>query len=209
LSVCVQGFWSLHEPPVFGGFEHVPFVGLHVPARWHTSWASHTTASLPTQSPCALHLSVFVHAFWSSHVAPGFGGFEHIPVVVLQVPATWHSSSAVHTTASLPTQLPCALHLSVFVHALPSLQVAPGFGGFVHIPVAESHVPAVWHASCAVQVTGLLPTHMPCALHVSVFVHALLSLHPVPVSAVCTQPEAGLQLSAVQGLPSSHEMGSA
>jgi hypothetical protein len=53
---------------------------------------------------------------------------------------------------------------------------------------------------------GLLPVQTPCALHVSVCVQALLSLQVMPVSAVWAQPVVGLQLSAVQGLPSSHEM---
>ena len=33
--------------------------------------------------------------------------------------------------------------------------------GFEHIPVIGSQVPAAWHWSSAVQVTGLDPTHMP------------------------------------------------
>ena len=39
---------------------------------------------------------------------------------------------------------------------------------------------------------------------VSVPLHTFPSLHEVPVSGVYTQPVVGLQLSAVQGLPSSH-----
>ena len=44
----------------------------------------------------------------------------------------------------MPPHTP-AVHTSVVVHVLPSLQVVPfGFAGFVHAPVA-SHAPAVWH----------------------------------------------------------------
>jgi hypothetical protein len=35
-SVCVQASPSSHAvPSVFAGFEHVPSVGLQVPAVWH------------------------------------------------------------------------------------------------------------------------------------------------------------------------------
>jgi hypothetical protein len=85
----------------------------------------------------------------------------------------------VHTTAFEPTQAP-DWHASVCVHALPSLQAVPfDAAGFEHVPVAESQVPAVWHWSLAVQVTGLPPTHEPL-WHVSLSVHAFPSLQPVP-----------------------------
>ena len=59
--------------------------------------------------------------------------------------------------------------------------------GLEHWPVVASHVPAVWHWSDAVQVTGLLPVHAP-AWHVSVCVHAFPSLHAVPFAlGVATQ----------------------
>jgi hypothetical protein len=70
--------------------------------------------------------------------------------------------------------------VSTAVHALPSLHAKPSArAGFVHIPVAGSHVPAVWHASVAVHVTGLAPVQTP-ALHVSTAVHALPSSQVVP-----------------------------
>src|SRR5437763_17118867 len=37
-------------------------------------------------------------------------------------------------------------------------QTVPAMTGFEQTPVAGSHVPAVWQASCAVQVTGSHPT---------------------------------------------------
>ena len=74
-------------------------------------------------------------------------------------------------------------HASVWVHALPSLHEVPsGALGFVQVPVAGLHVPATWHCSLAVHVTGLVPVHVP-AWHVSVCVQALPSLHDVPLAA--------------------------
>jgi hypothetical protein len=94
------------------------------------------------------------------HVAPEFTGFEHAPVLALQVPAVWHASLAVHVTAD-PTHAPLLLHVSVFVQALPSLQAAPVATGFDQAPVLVLHVPAVWHWSLAVHVTGFDPVHVP------------------------------------------------
>ena len=69
---------------------------------------------------------------------------------------------------------------SLCVQAFPSLHVVPsGRVGFEHIPVAGSHVPAAWHWSWAVHVTGLLPVQVPLS-QVSVWVHAFPSVHAVP-----------------------------
>src|SRR3989441_7020734 len=57
-------------------------------------------------------------------VPSGAFGFEHVPVAVLQVPATWHWSSAVQTTGLEPAQVPF-WQVSVWVQALPSLQAVP------------------------------------------------------------------------------------
>jgi len=66
------------------------------------------------------------------------------------------------------------------VHAFASLQPVPSAAvGFEHWPVAESHVPATWHWSDAVQVTGLAPLHVPL-WQVSVCVQASPSLQLVP-----------------------------
>ncbi len=92
-----------------------------------------------------------------------------------QVPAVWHWSEAVQTTA-LPVHTPL-WQVSVCVHALPSLQVLPlAFAGFEHVPVVGEQVPAVWHWSEAVQATGLLPVHTPL-WQVSVCVQALGVVH--------------------------------
>jgi hypothetical protein len=85
-------------------------------------------------------VSVWVHALPSLQVDPLiFGGFEHTPVPVLQTPTSWHWSDAVHVTELAPVQTP-AWQVSVWVHALPSLQVEPfGLSASVQVPVAELH----------------------------------------------------------------------
>jgi hypothetical protein len=48
------------------------------------------------------------------------------------------------------------------VQPLPSLHVVPFAAvGFEHVPVAGAHVPATWHWSLAVQVTGVPAVHAP------------------------------------------------
>jgi hypothetical protein len=140
----------------------------------------HVTGFAPTQAPF-WHVSVWVQALPSLHVVPfAFAGFEHAPVAGSHVPTSWHWSDAVQVTGLAPTQVP-AWHVSLCVHALPSLHAVPlGFGGFEQLPVPGSHVPTSWHWSDAVQVTGLAPTHAP-AWHVSLCVQALPSLHAVPL----------------------------
>ena len=120
-------------------------------------------------------------------------GFEHAPVLVLQVPAVWHWSLAVQVTGFAPVQVPL-WHVSLCVQALPSLHDVPLVAaGFEHSPVLVLHVPTVWHWSLAVHVTGLLPVHVPL-WQVSVCVHALPSLHVVPFVA------AGFEHTPVLGL---------
>src|SRR5437667_266775 len=88
-------------------------------------------------------------------------GLEQMPVAGLQVPATWHWSLAVHVTGLAPAHVP-ELHVSVCVQASPSLHDAPSAAfGFEQTPVAGLQVPATWHWSLAVHVTGLAPTHVP------------------------------------------------
>jgi hypothetical protein len=83
------------------------------------------------------------HALPSLHAVPfGAVGLEQVPVAGLQVPATWHWSSAVQVTGFDPVHVP-AWQVSVCVQVLPSLQVVPfGAAGFEHAPVVGSHVPA-------------------------------------------------------------------
>ena len=78
-----------------------------------------------------------------------------------QVPGLWHWSEAVHVLGVPALQLP-AWQVSLVVHLSPSSQPNPSFCvGFEQVPVAGEHVPALWHWSLAVQVTGLVPMHLP------------------------------------------------
>ncbi len=71
----------------------------------------------------------------------GFTGSEQRPVTVSQVPAVWQVFLAVHTTASLPVQVPL-LQLSFRVQALPSSQGVPsGLTGVLQAPVVGLQVP--------------------------------------------------------------------
>jgi hypothetical protein len=169
-------------------------VASHVPAAWHSSNAVQVTG-VPTHRPL-WHVSLWVQGSVSSHGAPSLPtGFEHVPVAGSHVPAVWHASEAEQLTESPPTHTP-AWHVSVCVHAFPSLHAVPSVtGGFVHAPVVGSQVPAAWHGSLAVQVTGLLPTHTP-AWHVSVRVHPFPSVHAVPFATAgfVHAPVAGSQV---------------
>jgi hypothetical protein len=67
----------------------------------------------------------------------------------------------VQTTGLEPVQVP-PWHVSVCVHAFPSLQLVPLAAlGFEQLPVLGLHVPATWHWSLAVQVTGFEPVQVP------------------------------------------------
>src|SRR5438046_287852 len=78
-----------------------------------------------------------------------------------------------------PVQVPFS-QVSVWVQALPSLQVVPlGAAGLEQLPVDVLHVPATWHWSEAGQILGLEPVHAPL-WQLSVCVQALPSLHAVP-----------------------------
>jgi hypothetical protein len=116
---------------------------LQVPARWHWSSAVQATGFPPEQAPL-WQVSVCVQAFPSLHVVPfAAAGLEHWPVAGLQVPAVWHWSDAEQVTGFVPVQAP-AWHVSLCVHALPSLHVVPfAAAGLEHWPVAGLQVPAV------------------------------------------------------------------
>jgi hypothetical protein len=148
-------------PSAAAGFEHVPFAWLHVPATWHASLAVHVTGFDPVHVPF-WQLSLCVQALPSLQVVPLAAiGFEQEPVMASHVPATWHASLAVHVTGLVPVQVPF-WQVSVSVQALPSLQLVPfAATGLEHCPVVVLHVPARWHASLEVHVTGLVPVQVP------------------------------------------------
>ena len=182
-SVWVQAFPSLHVVPfVAVGLEHAPLLGLQVPAAWHWSLAVHVTGLEPAHTP-AWHESTCVQALPSLQLVPfGRAGLEQTPLDGSHVPAAWHWSPATHVTGFDPVHVPL-WQLSVTVQALPSLQLVPlAAVGFEQTPVLGLHVPAVWHWSSAVQVTGLDPVHVPLS-HASLCVHALPSLQVAPFAA--------------------------
>src|SRR5258706_7042936 len=196
VSASVQTLPSSHASPSgFAGFEHARVAGLHVPGAWHWSGTGQLTGFEPTQPP-PWHASLWVQALPSLHDVPSLAvGFEHAPLAGLQLPGAWHWSCAAQVTGFEPTQVP-AWHVSLCVHALPSLHVVPSLAvGFEQAPVARLHVPGAWHWSCAAQITGLEPTQVP-AWQVSFCVHALPSLHVVPLLAVGFEqaPVAGLHV---------------
>src|SRR5881409_243065 len=115
----------------------------------------------PVQVPFS-HVSVCVQALPSVQVVPFVVGvLEHTPVVVLQVPTSWHWSEAVQTTGLLPVHTPL-WQVSVCGQALQSVHPVPFVLGVLeHTPVVVLQVPTSWHWSEAVQTTGLLPVHTP------------------------------------------------
>jgi hypothetical protein len=123
----------------------------------------------------------------------GAAGLTQMPLAGLQMPATWHWSGETQITGLAPMQVP-AWHVSVCVHALPSLHALPSGETVVEqAPVEGLQKPASWHWSPAAHTTGLAPVQVP-AWHVSVCVHALPSLHDVPLAAT------GFEQTPVPGL---------
>ena len=84
-------------------------------------------------------------------------------------------------SSGLPPHTP-PVHSSPDVHTSPSSHPVPSAAlGFVQAPVAESQVPATWHASRGAHTTGLAPTQLPES-HVSAWVHRSPSSHGVPTA---------------------------
>jgi hypothetical protein len=113
------------------------------------------------QTP-ASHASVCVQRLPSLHDVPSdLAGFEQMPVAGSQVPAVWHWSWALQTTAFAPVHVPF-WQVSVWVQVFSSLHAVPSaLAGFEQTPVAGSHVPAAWHWSWALQVRAFEPAHVP------------------------------------------------
>src|SRR5438093_607598 len=88
-SLTVQASSSLHALPLaLAGLEHAPVAGLHVPASWHWSCATHGTGFPAAQCP-ASHMSPTVHASASSQAVPSsMSGLEQTPVDGSHVPAS-------------------------------------------------------------------------------------------------------------------------
>jgi hypothetical protein len=104
-GVLMQPIWTSHES-VVQGLLSSQFLGA------------------PAQTPL-MHTSLIVQMSPSSQPAPFcLSGLVQTPVVVLQVPATWHWSNAGQTTAVPLTHAP-AWHASPIVQASPSSHVVP------------------------------------------------------------------------------------
>jgi hypothetical protein len=166
---------------------------------------SFTASGVPAVHVPLWQVSLPLHTLPSGQAVPfAFVGFEQVPFVGLQVPASWHASDAVQITGFAPTHVP-VWQVSDWVQPSPSEQVLPfAFAGVEQRPVDGLHVPASWHWSIAVQVTGVPFTQLPDALHVSEPLQRLPSEQLVPVATgVCVTPMPEVQASTVQGLPSS------
>jgi hypothetical protein len=85
------------------------------------------------------------------------------------------------------------------VQALSSLQLVPfEAAGLEHEPLVGSQVPATWHWSLAVQVTGFEPVQVP-VWHAYRWLHLSVPVQPVPSgTTVCAEhvPVEGLQVPA-------------
>ena len=125
----------------------------------HCVWFGEHAVSAATHAPA---LQTWLEASAPPQLVPSAAvGFEHVPVAGLQAPATWQASAGAQAAETPPTHAP-AWHESPCVHALWSLHAVPSAAaGFEHVPLVGSHVPATWHASLAVHVTGLDPVHVP------------------------------------------------
>jgi hypothetical protein len=195
---------AMHAPPGHAmpsgntGLEQAPVAGAQTPAPWQASaGGGHMTGFVPVHTP-AMQVSVCVQRSLSLQAWPsGAAGFEHMPVVGLQVPAVWHWSSGMHTTGAPAVQTPL-WQASPIVQLVPALHAVPfAFGTLEQVPFAGLHVLGWWHWSAMGQTTGLVPVQTP-AMQTSVCVQRLLSLQVVPSgSAGFEQPEAGLQTPAL------------
>ena len=122
-----------------------------------------------------------------------FSAGSQVPVVARQTVA-----ELMNVSAGQPPAPPVQVSVRSQGPALTRQTVPAGFAGLLQTPVAGAHVPAVWHKSCAVQVTELAPVHEP-AWHVSVWVQALPSLHAAPSAllGLLQTPVAGAHVPAV------------
>jgi hypothetical protein len=161
----------------------------HVPERqlcpqlpqFRASVFMSTQAALQRAVPL-LHAQVpAVHVLLVPHaVVSGAFGDEQTPVDGLQTPAAWQTAVDVQVTGAAPVHVPLR-QVSVLVHALPSLQVAPlprAVPRSLHagVPVVQSMAP-LWQALTGVH--GALATQRPHAP----LAHTPASPQGVPSSA--------------------------
>jgi glyoxylate utilization-related uncharacterized protein len=189
VSLVVHASLSLHAAVLLVWTQ--PLAGLQ-PSSVQPLPSLQLGGAPPTQAP-APHVSLVVQALPSLHGAV---------LLVWVQPVAGLQASFVHTLPSLqlstapPVQEP-PLQTSLSVQALPSLQEAALL--VCTQPLTGLQLSSVQPLPSA-QLGGGPPSHAP-PLHVSLVVHALVSLHAA-VLLVWTQPLAGLQPSSVQPLPS-------
>jgi hypothetical protein len=137
-SPVVQAFPSSQAFVLF--VKTQPVAGLHVSVV-QTLLSSQTTGEAPAQLPPP-HTSLVVQAFPSSQAFVLFVKTQ--PVAGLQVSVV-HALVSLQTTTAPPLHAPPP-HVSLCVHASPSVHAVPSFAfGFEQTPVAGAQTPATWH----------------------------------------------------------------
>jgi hypothetical protein len=178
-ATCTHPVAGSHESIV----QHWPSSQLVGPPAWHVP---------PPQ------VSPVVQAFPSLH---------GLVLLVWTQPEDELQVSVVQTLPSSqfggapPLQVPPP-HVSAVVHAFPSLH---GAVLLVFVQPVDGLQESSVHGLLSLQSGAGPPLQVPPP-HVSFVVHAFPSSHGL-VLFVCTQPEAGVQLSVVQALPSSQAFG--
>lgn len=150
VSPLVHALWSLHAVPA-GRFTYwqTPVEVLHTTLAWHWFGAGQSLSIVqPHATTCGVqvpvwHSSPVVQLRPSSHGVPLVAfGFEQVPVIGSQVPATWHWPLAVQLTVLVGApQLP-AWQVSPVVQAFWSLQTVPSARfAYWQVPAATLQVP--------------------------------------------------------------------
>jgi hypothetical protein len=190
VSLVVHAFPSSQKFVLFTCVQPVP--GLH-PSVVQTLPSSQFGAGPPTHVP-PLQASLVVQALPSSQELVLLACVQPVPGLHPSVVQMFPSSQL---GAGPPTQVP-PLHVSLVVHAFPSLQEFVLFACVQPVPGLH---PSVVQTLLSSQFGAEPPTQLPPA-QVSFVVHALPSLQGFEL-LVCVQPLLGLHPSVVQTLLSS------
>ena len=154
------------------------------------------------QEPDPLHVSAPLQILASAQDVPASTALCVTPLTESQLSEVQGLPSS--NVGGVPrTQVPPALQVSLPLQALPSEQGVPTATGLCATPVTGSQLSAVQGFWSSI-VNGVPGIQDPDALQVSLPLQTLLSAQDVPAATgVCVTPVPGLQLSAVQGFPSS------
>jgi hypothetical protein len=141
VSVPLHALPSPHDVPGATGVCTTPIAGSQVSAVQGLP-SSTPGGGVMTHTPTGSHVSVPLHALLSPHDVPGVTGVCVTPPAGVH-PSVVHGLPSSTGTTPVPLHVP-PWHLSIGVHALPSLHVVPsGFAGFEQTPVVVLQVPAV------------------------------------------------------------------